>query len=55
MIIRKTNVTFAECDSFDEVCKFVNDLYRIVREQQKQIKLLVPPKNEPEKPQKKKK
>ena len=38
--IRKEIVTFGECDSFDEVHKYVNDLYRIAHEHRAAIEAI---------------
>ena len=35
--IRENPISFAECDSFDEVCKFVNKIYGYLREQRQAI------------------
>jgi len=40
-IIRKDAVIFGECDSFEDVCKHINDLYEIVREQRETIEFLI--------------
>lgn len=37
MEIRKTRIGFAECDEPDEVCKFLNRIYDILRNFEKRI------------------
>jgi len=38
--IRKTNISFSECDTVEEVCKIANDLYCIARAQDARIEEL---------------
>lgn len=40
MDIRSKPIGFAECDTFDEVCGFVNKIYDILRENRTRIEAL---------------
>lgn len=52
--IRPTDVSLGHCDSFEEVCKLINDLYKVAREHRAAIEELQPEKPKKVEPKKKK-